>query len=303
LYLLANLVYETATGVLQVTNRFSRVGVANTVQGITTAAGIFISFIMGWGVFEILAAYLLGKFIAAFIVVGSALQELKRKVSDSWIYAPAHLIPDWKSILGFAVNTNINGTVNLFARDNIPLYFQSLLGDAALGYFSLASRLITLVTLPIDPFIAPTYTEITRTIAQKKWQTTCKLLKQLSTIGGTWTLIAGGGLVAVGWWFIPFVFGSEMYPAYACFIILLVGYGFGNIANWNRPLLLALGHPNYPLIVAALTGVVEIIFIFLLVPSGGYLIGTAIFSAYIVISTSINILRGLSILKHNESLA
>jgi O-antigen/teichoic acid export membrane protein len=303
LYLIANIIYETSTGVLQVTNRFSRVGLANTIQGVVTATGILISFFMNWGLFEILTAYLLGKIVAAVLVTGSALKELNQKVGRSWIHAPARLIPDWKSILGFAVNTNINGTVNLFARDNVPLYIQSLLGDVALGYFSLASRLITLVTLPIDPFIAPTYTEITRTIAQKQWQTTRKLLKQVSLVGGTWTLIAGGGLVALGWWFIPFVFGGEMSPAYLCFIVLLIGYGVANIANWNRPLLLALGHPNYPLIVAAITGAIEIALIFAFTPRGGYLIATAIFSAYLVISILINILRGLSILKHNEATA
>jgi O-antigen/teichoic acid export membrane protein len=109
--------------------------------------------------------------------------------------------------------------------------------------------------------------------------------------------------VALGWWFIPFVFGGEMYPAYLCFIVLLIGYGVANIANWNRPLLLALGHPNYPLIVAAVTGALEIAFIFAFTPRGGYLIGAAIFSAYLVVSILINIARGLALLKRNESIA
>jgi O-antigen/teichoic acid export membrane protein len=73
--------------------------------------------------------------------------------------------------------------------------------------------------------------------------------------------------------------------------------------NWNRPLLLALGYPNYPLIVAAVTGAIEIALIFLLVPTGGYIVGTAIFSAYLAISIFINVARGLSILKHNEATA
>jgi len=301
LYLLANIVYETATGVLQVANRFGRVGAANTIQGVVTAVGVFLSFFMGWGVFEILASYLLGKLVAAAIVTGTAVQELKHHVSDRWLQAPASLLPDWKPILGFALTTNINGTVNLFARDNVPLYLKWLLGDAALGYFSLASRLITLVTLPIDPFITPTYTEITRTVAQRQWQTTRKLLKQVSLIGGAWTLLAGGGILALGWWLIPPVFGQDALPAYPCFIILLIGYGVANLANWNRPLLLALGYPNYPLIVAAVAGTIEIAIIFLLVPSGGILVGAAIFSAYLVVTILVNVARGLSILNYNET--
>jgi O-antigen/teichoic acid export membrane protein len=300
LYLIANIVYETSTGVLRVTDHFRRVGLANSVQGIVTAIGIFAAFLMRWGMFEILAAYLLGKFVAALLVTASAFQELRRSLGNDWIHAPAHLMPDWKSIASFAVNTNINGTVNLFARDNIPLYIQHLSGDTALGYFSLAMKLITLVTLPIDPLIAPTYTEVNRTIVRRQWQTTRRLLKQVSVIGGAWFLLAGGGLAGLGWWFIPAVYGAESAPAYACVLVLLAGYGMGSVMNWNRPLLLALGRPNDPLVVAAVAGALEIILIFLLTPRGGYLVAAAISSAYLVVIVLVNVLRGLSIIKHNE---
>ena len=78
---------------------------------------------------------------------------------------PLNLLTDWKSMLGFAFNTNLNGTVNLFARDNIRLYLAVFLSDAQVGYYSLAARLINLVMLPIEPFIWPTYAEITKTIS------------------------------------------------------------------------------------------------------------------------------------------
>ncbi len=303
LYLLVNIVYETATGVLQVTDKFDRVAFANLLQGVVTVAIVFVAFIMKWGLFEILTAYFVGKAIAAGIVTSSALGELQRELGGDWTRAPAHLVPDWKSIGKFAVSTNINGTVNLFARDNIPLYIKSLLGDAAIGYFNLAAKLISLVTLPIDPFIGPTYAEITKTIAKQQWSVTRKLLRQVSLVGGAWTLLAGGGLVALGWWFIPLVFGAEAAPAYACLVILLIGYGFANVLNWNRPLLLALGHPNYPLMVAAVTGLVEIILIFLLAGRGGYLTVIAIFSGYLVASVSWNVLRGLALIRHAEQTA
>jgi O-antigen/teichoic acid export membrane protein len=261
------------------------------------------AFIMRWGIFEILAAYLIGKTIAAWIVTSSAVQQVKRAAGDDWTRAPAHLLPDWRAITQFAVSTNINGTVNLFARDNIPLYIKYLLGDAALGYYNMASKFILFVTLPIDPFIGPTYAEITRTIAQRQWQATRRLLRQISVMGGAWTLLAGGGLAALGWWFIPFLSGAEYAPAYPCLVILLIGYGFANILNWNRPFLLALGHPNYPLMVAAVTGVIEIILIWLFAPSGGYLAVIAIFSGYLIVSISWNVLRGLAVLKQAEAAA
>jgi O-antigen/teichoic acid export membrane protein len=213
------------------------------------------------------------------------------------------LIPDWKSILRFALSTNLNGTVNLFARDNIRLYLAWFLSNAQVGYFRLASSLINLVMLPIEPFIWPTYSEITRTIAQRQWGATRKLLQQVSAIGGIWTLIAGGGLAALGWWIIPLLYGGEMAPAYPGVVILLPGYAFANILNWNRPLLLALGRPTYPLMVAAVSGAIEIMLILLFVPGTNYLVGAAIFSAYLAVSVSWNALRGLSILRREEAVA
>jgi O-antigen/teichoic acid export membrane protein len=127
------------------------------------------------------------------------------------------------------------------------------------------------------------------------------LLKQVSTIGGVWTLLAGGGLVALGWWIIPLLYGSEMAPAYLCLVILLIGYAFANVLNWNRPLLLALGHPGYPLMVAAVVGVVEVALIFLLVPRGDYLTAAAIFSGYLAVSIAWMVWRGLTIIKREEA--
>jgi O-antigen/teichoic acid export membrane protein len=216
---------------------------------------------------------------------------------------PARTRPDWKPILRFAFSTNLNGTVNLFARDNIRLYLAALLSTAAVGYFSLASKLINLIMLPLDPFIWPTYAEITRTIAGQQWAATRKLLKQISAIGAAWTLLAGGGLAAVGWWLIPFVYGSDMAPAYPAFLLLLIGYGVANIANWNRPLLLALGKPAYPLLIAAVTGAVEVALIFLLVPRGGYLVGAAIVAGYFVVSITGSVMLGLRIMKREEATA
>ncbi|MCK7481611.1 MAG: hypothetical protein M0C28_33865 [Candidatus Moduliflexus flocculans] len=138
-------------------------------------------------------AYLVGKTIAGVVVTASASRELNRRLGGGWTRALLGLVPDWKPILRFAFSTNLNGTVNLFARDNIRLYIAALLSTAAVGYFSLASKLINLIMVPLDPLIAPTYAEITRTIAGRQWAATRNLLKQVSAISAAWTLLAGGG--------------------------------------------------------------------------------------------------------------
>jgi O-antigen/teichoic acid export membrane protein len=301
LFLLANLVYETSVGVLQTMNKFKYVAQANFYQSIAATLLIVAAVILTPSILGILTAYLIGKTIAGGLVVIFAVRELNNKLGYGWTRAPLRLVTDWRSIMRFAISTNLNGTVNLFARDNLRLYLAIFVSDAQVGYFKLASSLVNLVMLPIEPFIWPTFTEITRTIAQRQWQNTRKLLKQVSTIAGVWTLIAGGGLVAFGWWLIPFVWGSAMAPAYLCLVILLIGYAFANVFNWNRPLLLALGHPSYPLMVAAISGAIEVLLLFILLPGRNYLVGAAIFSAYLAVSITWNVLRGLFILNREEA--
>jgi O-antigen/teichoic acid export membrane protein len=114
----------------------------------------------------------------------------------------------------------------------------------------------------------------------------------VSTIAGIWTLAAGAGIAALGWWLIPLVFKPAAAPVYPLVLILLIGYGIANILNWNRPLLLAFGRPSYPLLVALLVGSVEILFILWLVPQGGYLIMAVILAGYLAISVGITAWRG-----------
>jgi O-antigen/teichoic acid export membrane protein len=126
-------------------------------------------------------------------------------------------------------------------------------------------------------------------------------LRQVSSIAGIWTLLTGGGLIALGWWIIPFVFGEKYLPAYPALVILLVGFGCANILNWNRPLLLALGRPRYPVVVAATVGAVELVLFFLLVPRTNYLVASAIFSGYLLISILWMVWRGLELIKREEA--
>lgn len=305
LVLLSYLVYETSTGVLQATKRFDRLALINMAQSILTAGLIFAAFLYHGNAFNVLTAYLLGKTLAGVAVVVLAFREMNTCLGRGWQRVPLKTLTDWRAIASFAINTNLNGTVSLFVRDNAPLYLTFLRPEAVaqteVGYFKLALSIINLVMLPIEPFIGPTYTEITRTIAQKQWQATRRLLRRISAIAGLWTLAAGGGLALLGWWLIPFVYGSKTGPTYPALLILLVGYGFANILNWNRPLLLALGKPSFPLIVAAGVGLVEILLSFWLVPAYGYRSMAAILSGYFIISISIIVWRGMQEITKSEA--
>jgi O-antigen/teichoic acid export membrane protein len=294
--LLANLVYETSTGVLQTYKRFDRLAIINTIQSILTFGLILLAFVLGRSLVAVLAAYLVGKTFAGISVAVLATRQVNQTLGRGWWRTPLKQAGSWRSILGFAVSTNLNSTVTLLTRDNIALYLPYLspasLAQSYAGYFKLGMSIINFITLPIDPFIWPTYSEITRTIALRQWQKTRTLLLRVSSIAGIWTLAAAAGIAALGWWLIPVVYGPGTAPVYPVVLILLVGYGVANIFNWNRPLLLAFGKPSYPLWVAGSVGVIELLLILWLVPLGGYLTISAILAGYLAITVGIISWRG-----------
>ncbi len=307
LVILANLIYETSRGVLQTARRFDLIGRITMIQSLITAGLIATAFIMQRGILEILAAYLLGKFFAGVTIGIFAMRELNRDINPNWWRASLKQVGNWREILGFAFSTNLNGTVNLIARDSAPLILVWLrpadVAHLEVGYFRLALSLINTAILPIEPFIWPTYAEITRTITERKWRETKILLRRVSLISAAWMAFAGGGLALIGFWLIPFLYTPEAAPVYPAVLILLVGYGFGNVFTWNRPLLLALGKPSYPLVIAAIVGVIELALAFALVPRFGYLAQAALLSAYFVVAIGLITLRGLREIRLQESSA
>jgi O-antigen/teichoic acid export membrane protein len=305
LMLIANLVYETSTGVLQAHKRFDRLAIINTIQSIITFALILVAFLLKRGVVEVLGAYLLGKTFAGVAISISAIRQMNQTLGRGWWLTSLKQVKEWRDIFGFAINTNLNGTVNLVTRDNALLYLTYLspasVAQSYVGYFKLGLSIINFITLPIDPFTWPTYTEITRTIALRQWQKTRSLLKRVSSIAGVWTLAATAGIALFGWWLIPLVYGPSTAPVYPVVLILLVGYGTANILNWNRPLLLAFGKPSYPLLVALAVGVIEILLILWLVPGSGYLIMSGILAGYLGVSVGITAWRGWREIRDHEA--
>ena len=299
--ILSNIAFETSRGILQSTHRFGQFASINLAQSILTFSIICVAFLItSASIPFILTAYIAGKTLAGIAIVILAVRALNASL-PGWWRVSLRVYPGWRGLFSFAFNTNLNGTVNIFVRDNIPLYIASLTSAAGVGYFRIAMSFINLLMLPVEPFISPTYAEITRTIWEKNYSLTRQLLRRVSSLVAVWVVAAGGFIVLVGWWLIPFLYGEEYAPAYPAAVLLLVGYGVANIFSWNRPLLLALGKPTFPLVVAASVGAVELVLIFQWVPIYGYLAAAAILSGYLFVSVGINVWKGLAEIKKRSA--
>lgn len=301
LVLLAFAVYETSTGVLQVTRRFNRIAQIQLLQNGITVSLIFVAFLIRGGMLEVILAYLIGKACGAVVLYLVAVRSLRQELGADWWKASFSLLPDLKELSRFALSTNLQGTVNLIVRDSETLFITALRSPTEAGYFKIALGVINLVMLPVEPFITTTYSEISRTVAQKEHALTRRLLKRVTLITGGWTVAAGGFLVLFGYWLIPLMYGKDFTLAFPAVLILLIGYGCANILNWNRPLLLALGMPGYPLKISAWVGLVKTILTLAMLPLWGYLVEAALLSGYLVTTVVANVWRGLRELRPAES--
>ncbi|MBC8335175.1 MAG: oligosaccharide flippase family protein [Anaerolineales bacterium] len=304
--LLSNFVTGTSAALLQLGDHFRSQALIGLGQNILTASIIAYAYFFKGDIWLILAAYLIGKVFYGFSFLIWGMRRAAQMLGRDWMRAPFSLLPPKREFWSFAFSSNFSGTVNLVTRDSEVLWLGFLLpgevGKIAAGYYKTALAIINLILMPVNPLIATTFPEIARAVGEKAWERLRTLLKRITTLSAAWTFSVGIFLLFAGGWLIPTFYGPEYAPATPATLILLIGFGMANILYWNRPLLLSLGMPIYPLKVMALTGLVKIGLSFLLVPTYGYLAQAALMSGYFVVSVGMIVWKGVSEIKRRSQL-
>ena len=305
--ILANITTETSTGVLRVTNHFRSLAFINLFQSILVAGLIIVAAIRGGSLIEVMWAYLIGKVILGLGPIVMALFWIPRTLGKEWWKAGFSNLPPWKEFFRFAVSTNFSGTINIFARDSEVQWIGFFFGPAIAGYYKVALALIGLIIMPIDPFIATTYPEITRAYAAHQWERLRSLIKRVTLISFAWTGSVAVGLFLVGRqvlfsnWIIFghtfHIYKPEYLPAYPVLLVILAGYGFANILFWNRSLLLAQGKADEALWIAFFAMLAKVGLALLILPHAPYIAEAFIISGYFIVSIGLQTWRGLSLVK------
>ncbi len=293
LMLIANLIPETSTAVLQVGGHYRSQAALNLFSSAVTAALIVWAFIVRGNIWFIISAYLIGKVIYGVGMTGYAFFQAHRMLGANWLQAPLKNLPERRGFWKFALSTNMSGTVTLLARDSEELWLGLFLNPTAAGYYKMAKAVVSLLLTPITPLINTTYPEIAKASAQRIMGRLRDLLKKLTFLSGLWTVSTALILAIFGSWLIPFVYGPEFGPSYPAALLLLVGYGIANIFFWNRSLLLSLNLPNFSLIVTAIAAAIKIGLSFLLVPRYGYLMEASLLSVFFVLTVGFSVVRGV----------
>ncbi len=317
--ILCNLTTETATGVLQVGNHYRSQAVINLIQTFLVAGVIVAAYIFHGGLFMTVLAYLIGKAVLGLGPIIVAVVQLRKMLGPGWWNAPLSLLPPRKELVQFAVSTNLSGTVNMLARDNDQLWVSLFFSTTEAAYYKVAMILINLVVTPITPFINAVYPEINKTVVKRQWDQLIQLLKRVTGVAGAWTGAVALGLLLFGRqvFFSPWsilghpvllfgkqviVFKASYLPAYPGVLFLLIGFGIANTLFWNRPLLLALGLPDYPLKVSVWGAIAKLGLTLVFVPLFGYLGAATLLSGYLAITVGLNVWKGMEQIRRMRSL-
>ena len=303
LIVLSNLIFESATGLLQILDCFRKIATLQIVQSLVTLVLIAISFFTESGIIGIILAYMAGKVINGLGVAIIALVEATTQWGHGWWRAPFHLLKgQFRDLARFAINTNISATINLFNKDSEELWISFFRGPTETGYYKQAIALSNLVHLPVSPLPKATYPELSREVVRKNWTNIRYILKQGSRLAAGYTGLAAIGLILFGQPLISLLYKPDYLPAYPALVILLAGLFIANTFYWNRIALLSFNRPDYPTKVNAIAALLKIGLALILIPRFGYLASAALLAGYYFLSIGFNVRKTYKELGEREKI-
>jgi O-antigen/teichoic acid export membrane protein len=290
---LANLFAESATGLLQIFDRFRSIAVITVLQGVITLILILMAFLSDGNLYQVVLAYLVGKLVWAGLISFTALRIAGAQWGSQWWKTPFNVIAERrKDLTRFAISTNLSGTINLVTRDSDILWLSALSNPLQVGYYKVAKAFMNVLLVPVTPLISTTYREVASEIASKRWINVRYLLRSGSLIAAIWTIPASLGLIFLGPWLV-LIYGTEFSPSYPVILVFLIGVITVNIFYWNRSVLLPLGMPDFPTKIGLLAAVVQISGMIVLVPQAGALAMAGMMSLFFIVTAGFNLWKSM----------
>ena len=292
--LLANFNTETSTGILQVTGKIRHQGTINLIQSIISLGIVITAFFLSNPLWIVLLAYLASKVIPGLGLYFMGRRQLQKELGVQWQNAPMMNIAESRSLIRFAISSNISATIIKIFRESESLWIGLFLSTEAVGYYKAAYSLVSFLSVPADPLIAATYPEINRLIVQRSWASLRSFLRKITALAFAINAAAALGFIFLGQFALVIFTGrQEFVAAYPAMIALFIGLAFNYTLFWNRPLLLSLGLTDYPIWTTLIVGLAKLALAFWLVPQYGILAAGTLLSFYYIASVGIMAWRGV----------
>ena len=135
---------------------------------------------------------------------------------------------------------------------------------------------------------------------EKSWNKLKSFLRKVTAFSFAYNIFLGACLILFGRWVISIYSGDAYLNAYPALVALTIGLVFNYILFWNRPLLLALGLPEFPIYVTLIVGLLKLALSFLFVAKYGVVAAGALLSFYYIASVGIMVMRGIVEIKKKE---
>ncbi|MBL6965524.1 MAG: oligosaccharide flippase family protein [Anaerolineales bacterium] len=292
LIVIANFIFETASGLLQIFDRFRIIAAATVAQSAITLVLILGIFIAKGDLAAVIIAYMVGKIAYSLSISTAALFEARRNWGSAWWRTPLGILKsERRSLLTFAFSTNLSSTVSLIAKDSEVLWVSAFLGPTQAGFYKTALAITNLLQLPISPLPKATYPELAREIARRNWENVRYVLRQGSRLAAIYSIPVTLGLIVFGEWILEISYGAQYLPAYPALVVLALGFTFVNIFYWNRVALLSLSRPVFPTVINAIGMILKVTAIFWLAERFGALAFASLLIAYYVFTNGAAVLR------------
>jgi|CXWL01.1.fsa_nt_gi O-antigen/teichoic acid export membrane protein len=323
--LLANFNTETSTGVLQMLGKIKYQGIINLVQSVLTAGMITFAYFTNGNLQFVLYAYLAGKIVLGLGIFLTAFFQLNKRLGGNWwrmslrgaFVATKQSLNyeeiasdkeqerprndmNFRELLKFAVSSNLSATIILVFRESEILWVGYFLTLEAAGLYRAAYNIVGLLSVSANPLVLSTYPEINKLVVQKAWPRLKDFLKKITSIAAIYNLALAAGFVIFGKWLLS-ISGEKYVVAYPALLVLLAGFTFNYIFFWNRPLLLSLGFPQFPIYVTLIVGLIKLALAFPLIPRYGVAAAGALLSFYYIASVGVMVLRGMREIKRLET--
>ncbi len=277
---LANLITESSTGLLQLFDRFRRIALVNVIQSVVTLSLISLTWLLGGGLLDVLLAYLVGKIVNAFGLSLAAVVQAGRAWGHGWWKVPLNTLrQQFRELAKFAINTNLSSSLTSVNKSDTEIFIFSLLtSPVQAGYYKITKALVNILHIPVMPLPQSTYPELSRAATKRSWKEMRYILRQGSRLAGAYSFLAGIALIILGRFLIQTIYTPDFLPAYDGLVLLTVGIIIANTFYWARTSLLSLGLPHIPTFVNLVLAIVKLTGMVILLPKLGYL-GAAIMLA------------------------
>jgi O-antigen/teichoic acid export membrane protein len=229
--------------------------------------------------------------------------QLRKALGRDWWRTPFSALTSTRQLIHFALSSNISATIIKIFRESELIWIGLFLNTTAVGYYRVAYTIVYFLAIPADPLIAATFPEINRLAVDHAWARLKSFLRKVTAFSFVYNIALGAGLIFFGRWVILVYSGADYVNAYPALVALTIGLVFNYILFWNRPLLLSLGLPEFPIYVTLIVGLLKLGLSFLFVARFGIIAAAALLSFYYIVSVGMMVWRGLTEIGKNENRA